>query len=299
MIRLITFANLACLAMFVSTGCKTVTRVEQKPAIASAIPVEMTARQPMPSATQTTLLYARQLEEQGKASEAASIYEQLLVEQADNSVALHRLAVIHSQLGEFEKAEQYFQEVISLDPHNAEVLCDFGFNCFLQNKLIDAEKSYLSALNKGSDIKRLHNNLAVLYARTDRADHALEQFRAAGCDPATARQNLFAAKHDPSRQSRSIRPPVDAQPATNSIQQQPKRSTNAPIIMNFSSAPSRHLDNPMTAMGPTQSDGFDAGRLPEIAQVAFWEPVAEVAPASIAQQAKPSDVTSSRRTYAK
>lgn len=297
--RLVTVANFACIAMLVSAGCKTVTRVEEKPLASSKeIPVEMTALESIPPATQAALLYAGKLEEQDQVTEAANIYEQLLTEHPDNKVALHRLAVIHSQLGNFDKAENYFHEVISLDHNNAEILCDFGFNCFLQNKLIDAEKSYLSALNINGDIKRLHNNLAILYARTNRADHAMDQFRAAGCDPVTARQNLVSVMNDTNLESVPPALPFDSRPAPTSDSWQPEGSTSVPVI-NFSSPPSQHISNPMASSWQAATDGFNSSESPEIAQVAFWEPVDQSSPSKIVQQNAPSAVMSSRRKHMK
>jgi hypothetical protein len=248
----------------------------------------------MPSATQAAILYARGLEEQGQVAEAATVYEQLLAEHSDNSVALHRLAVINSQLGNFDKADKYFREVMSLDHDNPEILSDFGYNCFLQNKLIDAEKSYLAALNLKSNSQRLHNNLAVLYARTNRADHAVEQFRAAGCDPVTARKNLLSAMHEFDLPVVSPALPFDTRPTPTSDSQRSGESTSVPVI-NFSAPPLQHMGNPAASIEQHDSVSSAASHVAEVAQAAFWEPVKQPPRSTIAQQDPPSGLTSSRR----
>ena len=238
-LRLIALANFACLLIVGSAGCQTVTRTVERQPVAASTPVQMTAQQSVPSATQATILYARQLEQQDRVLEAANIYEQLLAEQGDIPVVIHRLAVINSQLGNFNAAETYFRKGISLDQHNAELLCDFGFNCFLQNRMIEAENSYLSALNINRDLKRLRNNLAVLYARTDRGDLAFEQFCAAGCNQETARENLQTVTID--QRNTPIVIPAPPQPLPRApipIPQPPVNESGMSYLQGFGGAPS-------------------------------------------------------------
>ena len=282
LIRLVTVVNLACLACVAATGCQTVTQVAEKPQAASEAPIVMTAQQSIPSATQVTLLYARQLEQQEKLLEAATIYEQLLAEQGDNPVAWHRLAVVQSKIGNVDKADGYFHKAISLDHENAELLCDFGFNCFLQNRLIDAENNYLTALSMNSDIKRLHNNLAVLYARTNRTHYAFEHFRAAGCDSLTARQNLTAVLRGPDL---LISPPAPTYDSPAIWSSDPYDSPMP--IDDFSpaiSAPLHHDGIPMT-----MSERAAVG------QVAFWKSLDDARPREPVEDVYPYAEASSRR----
>ena len=78
-------------------------------------------------------------------------------------------------------------------PGNAELLCDFGYSCYLQNDLPKAEQYYQAAINVKPDFERAHNNLGQVLARTGRQNDALRHFKYAGCDPTQATANLQLA----------------------------------------------------------------------------------------------------------
>jgi Flp pilus assembly protein TadD len=79
---------------------------------------------------------------------------------------------------------------MQLDPNNAQIVCDYGYYCYLRQDLREAQRHFEHALQLDPKLKRAHNNLGLVYARTGRPDHALQQFTMAGLNPGDARANL-------------------------------------------------------------------------------------------------------------
>jgi hypothetical protein len=79
---------------------------------------------------------------------------------------------------------------MKLDPKNAEIVCDYGYYCYLRQDWKAAHQHFERALQLNPNLKRAHNNLGLVYARTHRPDDALRQFTMAGLNPGDARANL-------------------------------------------------------------------------------------------------------------
>jgi Tfp pilus assembly protein PilF len=129
------------------------------------------------------------LEKKGKTEEAIEAYSQI-IEAHDSAVALHRLAVLSDQKGEFERSIQYYERALALDPNNADILCDIGYSFYLQRRWAESEDMLRKAISLTPKLPRAHNNLGLLLARSGRNDEALHQFRTAGCTESESRVNL-------------------------------------------------------------------------------------------------------------
>jgi Tfp pilus assembly protein PilF len=136
---------------------------------------------------------ARSLEMQGQTDGAIQKYEDAVRMDNKRGDAYHRLAVLHDLKGDCESSYGLYQAAIKNDPDNPELLCDFGYSCYLQSRWKPAEDNLRRAIALKPELGRAHNNLGLLLARTDRPDEALGEFVRAGCSEAQARANLAFA----------------------------------------------------------------------------------------------------------
>jgi Tfp pilus assembly protein PilF len=133
---------------------------------------------------------ARSLEKDGQIEQAIGVCREVVKEDSSRVDAHHRLAILHDMKGECDKASGFYRAALERDPRNVEVLCDFGYSCYLQKRWAEAEEHLIQALTLQPDMARAHNNLGLLLARTGRQDAAMTEFGRAGCTEADARANV-------------------------------------------------------------------------------------------------------------
>jgi Tfp pilus assembly protein PilF len=136
------------------------------------------------------LAFGDSLAKQGNFEAARAAYEAALRNDDTLARAYHRLALMHEKTGKGGDSRELFQRAMKLDPKNAEIVCDYGYYCYLRQDLREAQIHFDRALELDPNLKRAHNNLGLVYARTSRPDDALRQFSLAGLNPADARANL-------------------------------------------------------------------------------------------------------------
>ena len=126
---------------------------------------------------ESQLSIARIQEHQGQLREATDRYKQLGAKNPKNATIPHRLGVIESMAGNHDVANQQFRRSLELEPHNAEVLTDWGYSLFLQGKLSEAETALRMALNEVPGEKRATNNLALVLGHAGKSEESLALFR--------------------------------------------------------------------------------------------------------------------------
>ena len=126
---------------------------------------------------ESQLSIARIQEHQGQLREAAERYTQLGKKNPNNATIPHRLGVIESKNGNHQAANQHFRRSLELEPHNAEVLTDWGYSLFLQGKLSEAETALRMALNEVPGEERATNNLALVLGHAGKPEESLALFR--------------------------------------------------------------------------------------------------------------------------
>ncbi len=136
---------------------------------------------------------ARSLENQGQTDQAIKVYLEVLKKDNRRVDACHRLALLYDKKGEGEAARTYYQTALKKDPKNPDLVCDFGYSCYLRKQWADAESGFRRAIALAPSHARAHNNLGLLLARTNHPGEALEEFAKAGCTEAAARSNLAFA----------------------------------------------------------------------------------------------------------
>jgi Tfp pilus assembly protein PilF len=132
----------------------------------------------------------RSLEESEDPSQAEAAYRKAIENDPKRSDAHARLAVVLCRKGAFEDATREFAAALRRDPQNADVLCDRGYNFYLQRRWSEAESSYREAIALDASHARSHNNLGLVFARQGNGDRAISEFLQAGCDLSDAKANL-------------------------------------------------------------------------------------------------------------
>lgn len=132
----------------------------------------------------------RSLEEAGNLSEAEVAYRNALAKDPKRADAEQRLAILADDRGDQAEAERRFDRALKLDPNNPEILCDRGYNLYLQRRWSEAEATLRKALAVDPRHARSRSNLGLVLAHQGDDDAALAEFIKAGCDPIDARSNL-------------------------------------------------------------------------------------------------------------
>lgn len=162
---------LAVLTAIVTTGCN-------KGAHQAALPTpEMPATIGNTDKLESQLNIARLQEHQGQLRDATDRYQQLGAKNPDNATIPHRLGIIESKSGNHEAANKHFRRSLELDPHNPEVLTDWGYSLFLQGKLNEAEQALRLALKEAPGDERATNNLALVLGHAGKSEESLALFR--------------------------------------------------------------------------------------------------------------------------
>ena len=135
---------------------------------------------------QVQLALGDSLAKDGNFEAAQAAYEAAVRNDDKLARAYHRLALMHEKTGRGSESKDLLLQAIELDPKNAEIVCDYGYWCYLRQDWVESEKQFERAIKLDPGLKRAHNNLGLLYARTERPEDALQQFTLAGLSPADA-----------------------------------------------------------------------------------------------------------------
>lgn len=120
---------------------------------------------------------ARNYEKQNEFKAAREQYEKHLRKDPKSVIACHRLGIVCSRLGDTVASTRYFTQARQLDPHNSEVLNDFGFALYNRGEYKSAEKIFSTALQNDANNNRIINNLALAIGHQGRFKESLSLFR--------------------------------------------------------------------------------------------------------------------------
>lgn len=116
------------------------------------------------------------LHQQGKFKEAQSIYEQILVIQANHFDALQLLGALFAQTKQFTKAIDFFSKALLVNPNHAACYSNRG-NALRELGLLDeALESYDQAINIEADYAEAYFNYGNALTGLGRLDEALESY---------------------------------------------------------------------------------------------------------------------------
>jgi tetratricopeptide (TPR) repeat protein len=139
------------------------------------------------------LAMARSAESAGEMDKAIQAYLEVIDQGGAQAEVYHRLALLHDKKGDPATAQTYYREALALAPEAAQVYCDYGYSCYLDGRLPEAEECLRRAIELQPDFARAHNNLGILLARSGRENEALYAFSYAGASECQARLNLACA----------------------------------------------------------------------------------------------------------
>lgn len=136
-------------------------------------------------------------EKDGRLESAAAAYEAALRNDPSLASVHHRLALVKEKLGRGEDALSHLQRAVQLEPRNAQFHSDLGYWHYLRRDWNLAERHLRRATQLDPHLARAQVNLALVLARTDRNDEALQYFARAGLSESQAYTNLgFVAMTD-------------------------------------------------------------------------------------------------------
>lgn len=120
---------------------------------------------------------AQRLEQDGKLAEARQLYAHLYRTDSQSARYAHRMGVVSTLLGDYEKAEVAYQRALDLEPHNADVLADAGYSACLQKEYSRAEQLLKTSLTHTADNPRAKSNLALVVGLQGRDEECEALFR--------------------------------------------------------------------------------------------------------------------------
>lgn len=185
---------LIAVAMLFGSGCQSMFKGTRTAAAPKPRPAEV-APEMEPDLTDGQVMdiqssIARTMEQRGDLKAARAAWSQLLERDPENTQAAWRLAVVTDRLGHFDKSEPHYRQAVKSDPRNVELLCDYGYSLYLQQRWAESARLLERAAELEPENARVQNNLGLLYANTERHQKAAMAFRRAGCTVEESRSNL-------------------------------------------------------------------------------------------------------------
>jgi len=120
---------------------------------------------------------AVELHRNGKLSEAAIAYRQILASDPLHAGSLHMLGTLAHNIGNEDVAVELIRKAISIDKRNASFHANLGTALQAQGKLDDAATSYRRALAINPDLAEAHMNLGVVLQARGRLLEAEARFK--------------------------------------------------------------------------------------------------------------------------
>jgi Tfp pilus assembly protein PilF len=190
LMRCLGMAFVACGAL-ISAGCQQM-QLNRTPPMKKATSETPQPQTNLSAAQQADMQIAmgRVTENQGDLAGAMAAYRAAVTRDQKSAEAHARMAVVHDKQGEFRESAELYRKALQLSPGNPDIFCDMGYSLYLQRRWAEAEMNLRQAISLNPNLARAHNNLAMLLARDMRVEAALEEFRKAGSDEATANANL-------------------------------------------------------------------------------------------------------------
>ena len=154
------------------------------------------------------LAEVRNLSEDGRLSEAASLCRIALEQYPDHPETLWRLGLVRFYEGDCNAAIALFDRAIAADPREMAFLNSRGEALRLQGRFEESIQALEHAREQGPEIPEIHNNLGVAVMATGWSERAVNHFQAAielRPEFAKAWCNLGIARHAQGRHREAIR----------------------------------------------------------------------------------------------
>ncbi|HHH43523.1 MAG TPA: sulfotransferase family protein, partial [Gammaproteobacteria bacterium] len=130
----------------------------------------------LPDSPGAQMNLANTLFRQGKAEEAAGLYQQLLNTQPDLALAWYMLGSSLTALGQLDEAADAFRKAIELDPNHAESRYGLGYVCNARHDYADAAEHFRQALRLLPRYAQAENGLASTLQALGQYREALDHY---------------------------------------------------------------------------------------------------------------------------
>ncbi|MFP3868795.1 MAG: tetratricopeptide repeat protein, partial [Desulfobacteraceae bacterium] len=87
---------------------------------------------------------------------------------------INTLARTYDELGEFDRAQELYQEGLAQQSNNPAMINNLGFSYYLSGKFQEAENCFREVLGQNPNNQSAQNNLGLLLCRQNRQDEALQ-----------------------------------------------------------------------------------------------------------------------------
>ncbi|MCV6636718.1 tetratricopeptide repeat protein [Candidatus Albibeggiatoa sp. nov. NOAA] len=164
-------------------------------------------QKPSPQLNQA-LKTAQHYHGQGKFSQAAQIYQQILRAEPNNPDALHLLGVLFAQTGDLTQAEHFIRKAITFKPKDAEYHSHLGNVLKEMGRLESAIGYHEKALKLAPKQAAIHVNLGACLQELEQFDLAIEHYeKALRLEPKNAKilNNLATTFCDNEEYDKSIK----------------------------------------------------------------------------------------------
>jgi len=182
---------------------------------------------------ETHIAAGRLHESQGRFSRAAAQYRLAIRRNPDRIQAYNRLGIVLGRMGQYQSAEEAFQQALQRVPEQAYLHNNLAFNYILQSRWPEAHAELARALELHSDFSRARVNLAMVLAQMGNFEACLHQFRLALTLP-DAYYNLglmYKSKRQPIEAAQAFMKALELNPglaaATQRLQEMPANTLSA------------------------------------------------------------------------
>ena len=148
--------------------------------VSKALPLssnQQSLKQPNPKSVLHELNLAYDADRSGNTEKAQGYYQRVLSLDPHNFEALHRLAILEDKKQNYPAAEAYYLRALKVDSTNADLLSDIGYSYMLQGRDDYGEKYLREALKHQPGHVRSLDHLGWFYGRSGQYDQALALFR--------------------------------------------------------------------------------------------------------------------------
>ena len=130
---------------------------------------------PPKDAARACLACAEELQKHGNEAEAILFYEKARHNDAKVQVS-RRLGVLYDRQGDFQKAQEEYQNALKKTPHDADLLNDMGYGYYSRGRWAEAEKYLRQALAAKPEHEHAIMNLGLCVGIQGRYDEARQLF---------------------------------------------------------------------------------------------------------------------------
>jgi tetratricopeptide (TPR) repeat protein len=116
-------------------------------------------------------------ESQGKSEAAIEQYKQCLKDNDEHHGALYRLGVLYATTQKYDEAIKTWKRYITVTHHSAVGYSNLGFCYELSGDPIEAERAYLTGIERDSDSSPCRVNYGLMLARHGKVDDGIAQMR--------------------------------------------------------------------------------------------------------------------------